>query len=272
MGIHAEAIPPTSLMARVGALKWLTWIIDGEYVQEVRANSSGVFDGYVTRGKNGSRSNSYRVSIGGRPDCKVPAAAVDHGSIHLYSGQYIRKGELLWCGTVKAGDHVFVDKIRWNFSPPKRGQVVVFRTDGIQGLDQGIHYIKRLVGLSGERVVVSPPNLIIDGVTNGGCVQVGHVADHPGYQLRDMSQSQMRQSLPEITELGEHAYVVATNGYFCCGDNTGSSLDSRYWGSAPRDNMVGPAVAVYWPWSRRWGRIKWPTTPDTTAPATQSAQ
>jgi signal peptidase I len=258
LGIHVEALPSNSLMARLKYLKFGTWIFDGVYVKDIRATTSGVVGDYMTRGTD-SRSGDYNITISGISHA-VPVHAVDHGEVHLRPGQFVKKGELIWQGTIKAGDHVFVDKIRWNFCPPKRGQVVVFRTDGIKSLDQGIHYIKRLVGLPGETVTIRPPDLLIDGITNGENTALGHVANHPGYRKRIDGPRQSQPIDPEINAGGDHVYRVSDTGYFCMGDNTGSSLDSRYWGSVPRDNMVGPAVLVYWPFSARWGSILWPSS------------
>lgn len=253
MGIHVEEVAPNSLLGRLGNLKLATWIFDGVYVKEIRAQASGIV-GDRTTWKEDKGSSTVSVPIGNRM-YKFPMQA----HVRIDAGQYVQKGDLLWRGTIKAGDHVFVDRIRWNFCPPSRGQVVVFQTDHINGLDQGIHYIKRLIGLPGETVALSPPNVIIDGVTNGANVRLGHVAQHPGYQARAAGPQIKTPIDPVKNALGQDVYQVATNGYFCMGDNTGSSFDSRYWGSVPRDNMVGPAVVVYWPFSRRWGFIHWPS-------------
>jgi len=50
--------------------------------------------------------------------------------------------------------------------------------------------------------------------------------------------------------------TLGKDRYFACGDNQFNSLDSRYWGSVPKKNLVGPAIFVYWPFSRHWGLAK----------------
>ena len=50
-------------------------------------------------------------------------------------------------------------------------------------------------------------------------------------------------------------YVVPEDHYFMMGDNSQFSLDSRFFGAVPRENLVGKAWIVFWPFSRRWGRI-----------------
>lgn len=248
-GIHVENLASDSWLTRFRHVKLLTWIIDGVYIKEVRAKASGLLE---FRGKN-SRSNTYEIYIGGKRH-RIPAPAIEKQLVSLHSGQFVSRGELLWRGAVTAGDHVFVDKIRWNFLPPRRGQVVVFRTDGIAALDQGIHYIKRLIGLPGETLTLEPPNVVIDGVTNGNSRAVEHVAAWPGYTLR-----------PDVygeDQRGRSArFPIGPDSYFCLGDNTTQSSDSRYWGTVPEPNMVGPAVLVYWPFGPKWGLIKWPRAP-----------
>jgi signal peptidase I len=69
-------------------------------------------------------------------------------------------------GRIVAGDHIFVDKLSYRFRSPRRGDVVVFRTDDIAGLPEasrGEYYVKRIVGLPGERVSIHPPFVYING-------------------------------------------------------------------------------------------------------------
>jgi signal peptidase I len=76
---------------------------------------------------------------------------------------YFRKGERLLRGYLELGDHLFVDRTYLPFHEPKRGDVTVFRTDGIRDLRgkevRGPYYIKRLVGMPGDelRVVAAGP-------------------------------------------------------------------------------------------------------------------
>ncbi len=49
--------------------------------------------------------------------------------------------------------------------------------------------------------------------------------------------------------------VVPENMYFALGDNTSNSLDGRNWGFIPRKNMIGRALNIFWPLSRRWGLV-----------------
>lgn len=54
-------------------------------------------------------------------------------------------------------------------------------------------------------------------------------------------------------EVDYEEYKLGKNQYFMLGDNSASSLDSRYWGPVPRKNIIGTAFSVFWPFSHRWG-------------------
>ncbi|MEI6217964.1 MAG: S26 family signal peptidase, partial [bacterium] len=66
---------------------------------------------------------------------------------------------------------------------------------------------------------------------------------HPGMSFKSF-----------INESNRNIHLKADE-YLACGDNTRSSLDGRYWGPVPRNRLVGPALVVYWPLSKRWGHI-----------------
>ena len=157
---------------------------------------------------------------------------------------YVPAGTVLWRGVKTAGDHVFVDKVRWNFSRPQRGQVIVFSTDGIRGLPPKIHYIKRLIGLPGETVSIEEPYVKIND----------KVLKEPGSIRKVAEQSRYRTIPPEpgaALDSPEKRIQLGAKDYFALGDNTGNSRDGRYWGAVPSANTVGPAVFVYWPLSAR---------------------
>jgi len=239
-------------------LKILKWMILGEWYQEVRATTSG----YVGRDQSRAAEYdpaSYYFRIGGKRH-RVPKSA----DMRLKS-RFVSKGSLLWRGIRTTGDHVFVDKVRWNFVRPRRGDIVVFNTKGITALEATLprdrkgepvttHYIKRLVGLPGETISIDPPDLVVNGEKVRKPDTIRRIAhregEYEGYQLVDK-----KRSGPDEPLLADDLDSVQLGGeeYFALGDNTTNSRDGRYWGAIPRRNLVGPAVFVYWPFSRRWG-------------------
>ncbi len=174
----------------------------------------------------------------------------------LRGGELIRKGQLLARGIVRNGDHVLVDKISYHFRTPTRGEVFVFTTKHIRGInvpaEQGAqHYIKRLAGMPGDLLEVESPKLKINGKE----------AEEPGFQ-------KVMQGTVTQPANGYRGYGFAENvggiinkvklrqeDYFAMGDNSYNSSDSRVWGPVPERNLVGPALFCYWPLTSHWGRI-----------------
>lgn len=239
-GIHSEFQTRPSLMDRM-PLKLAKWVVCGEWYKELRVKIPGQLSGPYSAGAHNPSACYYYI---GGDRYKVPKDA----KINFNHGDYVYTGAILWSGVVTTGDHVFVDKIRWNFGRPKRGQVMVFTTDNIAGIPQKTHYIKRLVGLPRESVGIEPPNLLINGQVMLKPESIARIArQEPGYEagytLAYNSASQFQISLAE-------------HEYFVLGDNTKNSKDGRYWGAVPEQNAVGPAFLLYWPFSGRWGLIK----------------
>ncbi len=170
-------------------------------------------------------------------------------------------GEKLAEGYMLAGDHVFVNRFSLNFSELKRGDVVVFTTDGIEDDNgnalNGHYYIKRLVGLPGDtlqiradhKLYVKPAGddefKLVDGSVDSAFDRIysGRGGYH-GYVPK----------LPGSKYLYE-PYTIGADQYMMLGDNSARSQDSRFWGAVPRRNIVGRASLVWWPLSRRWGAI-----------------
>ena len=170
---------------------------------------------------------------------------------------------------VSAGDHLFVDRLTYNFCRPHRGQIIVFETKGIPEerrigpgwqIPPDEFYIKRLVGLGGERVQIgNDRHLIIDGKhldastphfqnlysfppnqPTMDSVYSGHDL-HPGGGVA-----------PYFADKPD-GVVVPKGDYLVMGDNTASSLDSRFWGPLDGWAVIGKAFFVYWPLTERFG-------------------
>ncbi len=235
-------------------LKNLKWIVTGDYYHEYRAKASGTVSNFV---KDQWDPSILRFTIGDKLH-KVPIDAWNdftrRHEIKVHPGQFVARGTLLWSGIRRAGDHVFVDRVRWNFFRPKRGQVIVFSTADIPTLPPGMHYIKRLVGLPGETISIRPPNVLANGVELHEPSSIERIASrqpgYAGYTLADP-----RATEPCVLRFPHDSFTLSEHEYLALGDNTQNSKDSRYWGGAPQNNMVGPAAVVYWPVTKRWGPI-----------------
>jgi signal peptidase I len=195
---------------------------------------------------------------------------------NLGPGRVFPKGADVIKLRIHAGDHLFVDRLTYNFRQPKRGEIVVFDTHGITGLppdQQNTFYIKRLVGLGGETLSLKQDYQVKD-VPRLGTVPVGHLivdgqplsVSSPHFaNLYSFANARPGQKVLEYqpNHYYGHAMLealapgqtvqVEPNHYFVMGDNTMNSLDSRYWGDFSSDHVIGKAFFVYWPITRRFG-------------------
>lgn len=198
--------------------------------------------------------------------------------------------------TLLVGDYIFVSKYsygisRYSFpyglapisgrvfgSTPERGDVVVFKLPS----DNSTDYIKRLIGLPGDRIRMRDGILYL----NGEAVKREYVGDFIDYNPigTPLRVRRYRETLPngavyETLDQPErtHAdntgeYVVPEGHFFMMGDNRDNSQDSRVLtavGYVPFENLVGKAQVIFfsvkegthawefwmWPWSVRWDRI-----------------
>ena len=176
--------------------------------------------------------------------------------------RYFRANEIVLRGAIKSGDHLFVNRLTYCFREPKRGDVIVFVTDGLdkppEGDFGGRYYIKRLVGLPGDELLIKEHQLYIK--TPGAKeFRLLDANDSPGFARMHSHTGGFRgyAHMPGARYLRHSfdSFKVPKGHYFMLGDNSENSLDSRYWGTVPRDNLVGTALWVWWPFSRRWGLV-----------------
>lgn len=167
---------------------------------------------------------------------------------NLRPGMVFRKGDDIFKLKEVTGDHLFVDRLTYNFRRPERGEIVVFATKGIQGIpDQNQFYIKRLVGLSGETIKLGPDR---HAVINGERLDASTPRFENLYSFDP-------DTPPESDKYSGHffpqdvEYDIRPGYYFAMGDNTMNSLDSRAWGDFPRENVIGKSFFVYWPIANR---------------------
>jgi signal peptidase I len=129
--------------------------------------------------------------------------------------------------TASSSDRVIANRLAYRFSSPKRGQIVVFKAPNAAAreCETGGTFVKRLIGLPGERISERHGYVYVDG----------RPMDEP-YVKRSERDDETR-SWPR----------VPPGRYFLMGDNRLHSCDSRDWGTVPRGNLIGPVVLTYWP-------------------------
>lgn len=181
--------------------------------------------------------------------------------------------------TLQAGDFILVNKYTWGIrlpvinqkiievGRPRRGDVAVFRYP----VDTSLDYIKRIVGLPGDRVSYVDKRLFINGepvkmdfVRPYDYVKPGlnsvaaqlyleYLGNHPHQTLIQPDEPPIRLEgvrtfrYRDHCEYNERGFtcVVPPGHYFAMGDNRDDSTDSRYWGFVPDENIVGRAFLIW---------------------------
>jgi len=161
--------------------------------------------------------------------------------------------------TLLVGDHVFVDRLTpvngsrilgplMPYREVHRGDIIVF----ISPVQPGLHVVKRVIGIPGDKIHLR------DGVV----YRNGKALDEP-YVIHVGNSNRYADNFPSVPpEFGmqispEWPAVVTTHrqgedlvippdSYFGMGDNRDDSLDSRYWGFIPRENIIGRPLVIYW--------------------------
>lgn len=132
------------------------------------------------------------------------------------------------------GNYLLVDELTYHFRKPERGEVIVFRYTG----DKSSFFVKRIIGLPGEKVVVH------DG-------EVTITSHKETFTLPETY-------LPLQTETsGEVAATLGEDEYFVMGDNRDNSFDSRNWGPLHEENIIGIVRLRLYPFSQ-FGTVEHP--------------
>ena len=168
-------------------------------------------------------------------------------------GKKYQKGEPIVRAYADLGDQVFVDKMSYNFGSPHRGDIFVFKTNGIPGIGRpdgpSEHFIKRLAGVPGDTLRIAEPDLSINDQPANDYVFKRVESRQNGYTGYTNQHGQPMRYLGTPSD----TVTIPPNSYFALGDNSANSLDSRYWGFVPADNVVGRGLFVYWPFTSHWG-------------------
>lgn len=132
--------------------------------------------------------------------------------------------------SLQSGEFVIVNKLAYMFSDPAIGDVIVFHFPR----DPDQEYIKRIIGLPGDRVEVREGKVYV----NGQILNEDYIAASPIY---------------------ETSWDVPSDSLFVLGDNRNNSSDSHNWGPVPIDYVIGKATFIYWP-PTEWGIVEHPLT------------
>ena len=160
--------------------------------------------------------------------------------------------------TLLIGDYLLVDKVHyaipggWGqmlpYSAIQRGEIIVFRYP----VHPSQHFVKRVIALPGDHVRLVSKQVWVNGkpVAERYVVFRSPVRDHYRDDFPDLNylsanvESRWWLKLRALVHGGE--LVVPPDQYFVLGDNRDESLDSRYWGLVPRQNVIGRPLLIYW--------------------------
>ena len=163
--------------------------------------------------------------------------------------------------TLLTGDHLIVDKLAYApsdalskhllpYEDVKRGDIIVFRHPTLITVD----YVKRVVGMPGDHIKLVNKQVFINGkaVAEPYAIHMDNYLNYrdnfplgePDYVADPKMLERANQMLRDDVVNGE--LVVPPGNYFAMGDNRDNSLDSRYWGLVPRENITGKPLIVFW--------------------------
>ena len=170
--------------------------------------------------------------------------------------------------TLLVGDFILVNKFTYGIrlpvlytkvvemNLPERGDSIVFRYPKNPEVD----YIKRVIGIPGDRVSYYNKTVSINGkeagqVSLGSYQGVGQGKNMTGAEhfVEDLTGVEhsilVKHGLPSV----EGVFIIPEGQYFVMGDNRDNSNDSRYWGTVPEENLVGKAFFIWmsWDWDHK---------------------
>jgi signal peptidase I len=215
--------------------------------------------------------NEYTLLVGGVPHKILLPADFDISSAIEESfpnwdgvggnlNASVSAGETILRFDITLGDALFVDRLSYHFKRPEAGDPFVFRTGEIPGIEGGAgnvvdkYYIKRIGGVGGESLEIKNGALLVNGEPRSEVeafeLNERQEGDYKGYVYptqNDPSNPPQLLTAPGVTA------ELPTGTFVALGDNSANSLDSRYWGYVPEKSVIGKAIFIYYPFTKRWG-------------------
>lgn len=167
------------------------------------------------------------------------------------TGRTVIPGDTILSFDITLGDALFVDRLTYHFRKPNAGDPFVFRTQKIlQAVGKATgdytpkYYIKRIGGVENETLEIVDHALLVNGEPRDEVLAFRRNAalegEYVGYQ--------------NVKLLAEgKSMKVPANSFVALGDNSANSADSRYWGFVPQESVIGRAIFIYYPFTKRWG-------------------
>ena len=263
---------------RILVVLWVSWLVlvlrikDGDFalVLVVLTLLSGIIAGLDRWGFERARK-SAAMSLHGANDAFVaqrPIAEYSRSFFPVLAVVLVLRSFIVepfqipsssMVPTLEVGDYILVNKFSYglrlpvvktkilDIGEPKRGDVIVFYPP-----HKNVYFIKRLIGLPGDRVQYRHKVLYL----NGERVEQTFLARLMSVQGAELATEKLgniehniQKQMDSYNELADNFDIVVRPGhYFMMGDNRDNSADSRFWGQVPAENIVGKAFAIWMHW------------------------
>lgn len=174
-------------------------------------------------------------------------------------GTRVEAGDAILRFDITLGDALFVDRISYHFKRPEAGDPFVFRTRHIPGIEGGSenivdkYYIKRIGGIGGETLEIKDSSLLVNGKPRTEVEAFARNAHKEGEYGGYVYPSSNPANPPKILTGPGDSTEIPEATFVALGDNSANSLDSRYWGFVPEKSVIGRAIFIYYPFTKRWG-------------------
>jgi signal peptidase I len=160
--------------------------------------------------------------------------------------------------TLLIGDYLLVDKVHYGqggiwgellpYQQIRRGDIIVFRYP----VHPQQHFVKRVIGVPGDHVRLVHKKVFVNGLSPAEDYVIHSRPDRDSYrdEFPDLQaaaygvEERWWEQMRRLVRDGE--LDVPPDSYFVLGDNRDESLDSRYWGFVPRQNIIGRPLLIYW--------------------------
>ncbi|MBQ9803702.1 MAG: signal peptidase I [Lentisphaeria bacterium] len=243
-------------------------IVYGTAPAKAEVKNPGAFQGF-THLEPGTVFDRMRFQIGS-DEYSLPGT---DRQVYDYAGLArgsFDAGDKLGGGDITIGDHLFVERFSIYLKAPSRGDVIVFNTENLS-VDNialsdagGYYYIKRVAALPGDTVKIEKNQLWVRprGKREFRRIQdieprfrkiYSHRGGYHGHLSCNEMETGAQAGMRDFSRGKE--FTVPEDEYLMLGDNSRFSMDSRYFGTVPRRNLIGRAWIVFYPFSRRVGTV-----------------
>jgi signal peptidase I len=161
--------------------------------------------------------------------------------IQNFVAQPYRVQQMSMENTLEPDQYVLVDKLTPRFDDFKRGDIVVFNPPPTWQQGDGTPYIKRVIGIGGDKVDIHDGKVFVNGTA--------------------LTEPYLYEGQPTTVSGDQSSWVVPSGDLFVMGDHRQDSADSRLFGTIARSSVIGRAWLRYWPFST-FGILQTPTHPE----------